>query len=152
MLIWANRFNIFCFLDNLDYSVQPQLYECLLAAGVKNDLLLKTTQEIDQFIQKNNDWLFGHLSYELKNSILGHPKKSLDPVGFPDLNFFTPEYLLELKGNTVTIRGTDAEKIYTQILNTQTESERKTEKRKQLYQRECACLPTNRRRNKGRAW
>ncbi|MGZ8536958.1 MAG: chorismate-binding protein [Flavisolibacter sp.] len=127
MLDWADRFNIFCFLDNLDYSVQPQLYECLLGVGVKNDLLLKTTKDVDAFLLKNNAWLFGHLSYELKDVIQGSSKSYYDPIGFAVMNFFSPEYLLELKGNTLTIRADYPDMIYAEILKAETRRESETE-------------------------
>jgi para-aminobenzoate synthetase component I len=117
MLSWANRFNIFCFLDNQDYSIQPQRYECLLAAGVKKSVTSNGLKYVDSFLQKNKSWVFGHLSYELKNSIHHFQSGKEDKVGFPSFFFFTPEFLIQISQNEVRIEGRDCEKMYEEILS-----------------------------------
>jgi para-aminobenzoate synthetase component I len=116
MLNWARRFNIFCFLDNQDYSIQPQQYECLLAAGVHRQVVSDDINEIDAFIQKGH-WLFGHLSYDLKNELHGfHPTRQ-DHVGFPHCFFFEPLVLLALEQDRLTISGDHPEQVFEQLMN-----------------------------------
>ena len=115
MLNWANQFNIFCFLDNQDYSIQPQRYECLLAAGSLQSVSSDNFKDIDQFLSNNKQWTFGHLSYELKNAIHGMSSGKEDKIGFPSSFFFTPKFLLQINGDQLFIEGDDCEKIYNEI-------------------------------------
>ena len=116
MLNWANRFNIFCFLDNQDYSVQSHRYDCLLAAGAEEQISSGSLKELDAFVSKNK-WCFGHLSYDLKNALYGFRSRKQDKIGFPDFYFFTPRYLFQLKGQKLLIEGADCEQVYKEILN-----------------------------------
>ena len=118
MLSWVKQFSIFCFLDNQHYSIQPQSYECLVAAGVADFVSSKNIKDIDCFLEKNKHWVFGHLSYDLKNSIHHFSSIKKNKVGFPDFFFFTPQILLQIKDNELKIAGDDAEKIYKEILET----------------------------------
>ena len=52
MLSWANRFNIFCFLDNADYSIQPHQHDCLLAAGVIDSVSSDDVRQLDAFFKQ----------------------------------------------------------------------------------------------------
>src|SRR6476646_5816034 len=97
MLNWANRFNIFCFLDNQDYSIQPHQYECLLAAGAVEYISTDRLKDLDAFLSTDK-WAFGHLSYQLKDSIYHFNKRKEDKIDFPDSFFFKPRYLCKLKG------------------------------------------------------
>jgi para-aminobenzoate synthetase component I len=116
MLNWAQRFNIFCFLDNQDYTIQPHHYECLLAVGANNrlDATQADFSAIDTFLQKNT-WFFGHLSYELGQSWYGLPAAAVDPIGFPSYLFFQPQYLIRLKGGEVIIEGIDPVSVLSEI-------------------------------------
>jgi para-aminobenzoate synthetase component I len=115
MLNWANRFNIFCFLDNQDYSIQPQRYECLLAAGAVESISSGDLKDLDAFLSKKR-WSFGHLSYELKNLIHHFPTTKEDKIGFPPFFFFVPEYLVQLRGNELLIEGEDCATVYSEML------------------------------------
>jgi para-aminobenzoate synthetase component I len=122
MLNWANRFNIFCFLDNQDYSIQPHQYECLLGAGTVEFVSSNDIKDTGSFLEKNKAWIFGHLSYELKNAIHHfHPNKE-DKIGFPGFFFFVPQFLMQITGNKLLIEGEDCEKIYNEILQQEIES------------------------------
>lgn len=118
MLGWTKQFNIFCFLDNHNYSIQPQQYECLLAAGAVDFISSNNLNDIDSFLQKHSDWVFGHLSYELKNSIHQQTSNKKDPIGFPLLYFFVPQILLQVKQNELLIIADDPQSVYRQILET----------------------------------
>jgi para-aminobenzoate synthetase component 1 len=117
MLSWANRFNIFCFLDNQDYSVHPHQYDCLLAAGAKHHTKSYQLEDLDEFLQQNTGWKFGHLSYELKNSIGKSKSAQTDAVGFPPMFFFTPQFFLQIKAGALVITAEDPEEICKEIFS-----------------------------------
>lgn len=114
MLNWAKQFNIFCFLDNQDYSIQPQQYDCLLAVGVEESVSSNDIKTVDTFLEKRR-WIFGHLSYDLKNSIHHFHPSEKNKIGFPDFYFFSPKILLEIKGESLTIHSEKAEEIFEEI-------------------------------------
>ena len=124
MLNWANRFNIFCFLDNQDYSIQPHRYECLLAAGSVENVSAGSLEDLDAFLSKNK-WAVGHLSYQLKDSIYHFNQRKEDKIGFPDFFFFKPRYLCQLNGQELLIEGEDCETVYAEILEAESEQDKK---------------------------
>lgn len=105
MLSWVNRFNICCFLDNHQYSSSHNSVECLAAAGAASifsptENILPSLQEL---YRNNQDWLFGHFAYDLKNAVAPLHSSHPDHIGFPDIFFFQPETVLQLSGNQLTI-------------------------------------------------
>jgi para-aminobenzoate synthetase component 1 len=122
MLNWADQFNICCLLDNQQYQLPHHSFECLLAAGHRHRYAapagnalewLATTYELEQ------DWMFAHLSYDLKNELEQLTSRHPDAIGFPDLSFFIPEFIIQLGFNEINI-GTWSnlhEDIYKQILS-----------------------------------
>ena len=46
---------------------------------------------------QHQDWLFGHLSYDLKNELERLNSKNPDNIGFSRLRFFQPIYVFELR-------------------------------------------------------
>lgn len=119
MLSWVNRFNICCFLDNHQYSSGYQSVECLAAAGAvavfspSADIL----RELKKFDREQNDWLFGHISYDLKNETEKLHSAHRDHIDFPVICFFRPETVLQLKEQQLMISSLaeDPEAIYKQI-------------------------------------
>jgi para-aminobenzoate synthetase component I len=119
MLNWVKPFNIFCLLDNQQYHFDEPAFECLLAAGSKANLKINAGNALDSlkdFYDQHKGWMFGHLSYDLKNEIEQLHSENTDGIGFPDLHFFVPEIVLQLKNNEVIIyyEG-DATKIFNAI-------------------------------------
>ncbi len=102
---WANRFTICCFLDNHHYHSAQQSVECLAAAGAVQVFSPKENilAQLDQFTDANADWLFGHISYDLKNELELLQSAHTDHIGFPDIFFFQPETVVQLKDNQLTI-------------------------------------------------
>jgi para-aminobenzoate synthetase component 1 len=121
MLSWANRFNICCFLDNHQYSDTYHSYEWLLAADAatifspqKNVL-----QCLARFSDMHNDWLFGHISYELKNEIEQLTSSNEDCIEFPGIFLFQPNVVLQFANDLVIISclKEKPEKIFNAILS-----------------------------------
>lgn len=132
VLNWVNRFNTFCFLDNHHYQIGPYSVECLLAAGVKRQLKAEAGNALEQlkeFIDSRSDgpprnigascltgsWLFGHLTYDLKNEIEKLSSSNPDAIGFPGLYFFEPEIMIRFNEKEMIIEATNPEKIFEEI-------------------------------------
>jgi para-aminobenzoate synthetase component 1 len=111
MLSWANQFNICCFLDNQHYHLPHHSYECMAAAGSLQTLATAAGtafEQLQQLYEHNHDWVFGHLSYDLKNETEGLSSNNTDYIGFPDLCFFIPEVILQLSERELLIGAVDA--------------------------------------------
>lgn len=122
MLNWVNQFNICCLLDNHHYNFLHHRYECIAAAGSVRSVKAQAGQAFHQlhsFIDPEKDWIFGHLSYDLKNEIEYLHSDGHDGIQFPDLFFFVPEIVLQLNESKLTIGSFDKDHalIYHQILS-----------------------------------
>ena len=106
MLNWANRFNIFCFLDNNDYRFEQPSFDCILAAGCKRAIELSpgdSFKSLKDFYDEKPCWFFGHLGYDLKNEIetLAPLKKPLIDFGLGF--FFEPEIIIQIKNGKFSV-------------------------------------------------
>jgi para-aminobenzoate synthetase component I len=70
-------------------------FESLLAVGAINQICpglhSDAFQELKDFSDKHKDWLFGFLSYDLKNQLENLSSIHDDGVGMPLMHFFLPE-------------------------------------------------------------
>lgn len=114
-LFLANKFDVCCFLDSNGFDDQYSKFDLLIAFGVKDKLILNPNENcfisLKKFRKVNKDWVFGGLSYELKNEIEDLYSKNQDGLNFPNLFFFSPLHLLIIKGNNLQIISPDAEHI-----------------------------------------
>jgi para-aminobenzoate synthetase component I len=60
--------------------------------------------DLHQYQSITQDWLFGYLSYDLKNDTEALTSKNFDGLAFPDLFFFQPKKLFFLKENQVEMQ------------------------------------------------
>lgn len=107
LLNWSNQFREVVFLDSNDYHNNYSEYDCVLS--VEAFTLLKTDyhnafDDLFQYQSTTKDWLFGYLSYDLKNDIEHLKSNNFDGLHFPDLFFFQPKKLFLLKGDQVEIQ------------------------------------------------
>lgn len=98
MLSWGNQFNICCFLDNHEYNSSHHSIECLLAAGS-----LQTFHDFSSVDNYHDDWLFGHLAYDLKNQIEELNSSNPDGIQFADFFFFQPQYIIKLTTHEISV-------------------------------------------------
>jgi para-aminobenzoate synthetase component 1 len=120
MLSWANRFGIFCFLDNHRYQTNYHSVECLLAVGSKSSFTANAgnaLSDLQNFIDKKPRWLFGHLGYDLKNEIESVTSSYKNKIGFPDIFFFEPRIMIRLSEKEMEIESDDDPgKIFEEIM------------------------------------
>ncbi len=104
LLLWSRRFTEIAWLDSNHYKQHHSNFEAVLAVNaftaVKTDYH-NAFEKLNEYQQVTKDWIFGYLSYDLKNDVESLTSKNFDGLGFPDLYFFQPQKLFILKGNIV---------------------------------------------------
>lgn len=94
-------------MDSNDYSQHYSNFDCVLAVdaftSIKTDYH-NAFDDLKQYQQITKDWLFGYLSYDLKNDIEHLQSNNFDGLDFPDLFFFQPKKIFLLKGNELEIQ------------------------------------------------
>ena len=107
LLFWSQQFREIIYLDSNDYPQNYSSYDCILAVdaftSIKTDYH-NAFEDLKQYQQSTKDWLFGYLSYDLKNDIEQLQSTNFDGLDFPDLYFFQPKKLFLLKGNQLEIQ------------------------------------------------
>jgi para-aminobenzoate synthetase component 1 len=102
LLMWSQQFREVIFMDSNEYPQEYSSYDCLLAVdaftAIKTDYH-NAFEDLKQYQQTTKDWLFGYLSYDLKNDSEVLYSNNFDGLNFPDLFFFQPKKILALKGN-----------------------------------------------------
>lgn len=105
-LQWASTLDVCCCLDSNQYSDPYSQYDCLIAFGVDHQLKENAGNafaQLKSFYEERKDWMFGLFSYELKNEVEEIKSRHTDELGFPDLYFFIPQFLIALKGDHITV-------------------------------------------------
>ncbi|WP_295182276.1 aminodeoxychorismate synthase component I [uncultured Christiangramia sp.] len=102
LLTWGNSFPDIVWLDsNLDSSENTE-FEAVLAVeaftAIKTDYQ-DAFDKLKEYQQTTKDWIFGYLSYDLKNDVERLKSSNYDGLQFPDLYFFQPQKLVFLKDN-----------------------------------------------------
>ena len=110
LLHWSNQFSEIVFLDsNSNYNLNKNYstYDYILAVeaftSIKTDYH-NSFQDLYQYQSQTKDWLFGYLSYDLKNDVEDLKSNNFDGLQFPDLYFFQPKKLFLVKGTQVEIQ------------------------------------------------
>jgi para-aminobenzoate synthetase component 1 len=107
LLTWSQQFREVIFMDSNDYPQRYSSYDCILAVdaftSIKTDYH-NAFEDLKQYQQATKDWLFGYLSYDLKNDIEILDSNNFDGLNFPDLFFFQPKKIFLVKGNQLEIQ------------------------------------------------
>ena len=107
LLGWAQQFREVVFFDSNNYQQLYTSYDTVLAVdaftSVKTDFH-NSFDELKIYQQTTKDWIFGYLSYDLKNDTEDLKSDNFDGLQFPDLFFFQPKKIFLLKGNQLEIQ------------------------------------------------
>lgn len=107
ILIWSQQFREVVFLDSNSYPGNYSSYDMVLAVdaftSIKTDYY-NAFEDLKAYQQTTKDWLFGYLSYDLKNDTEVLKSQNFDGLNFPDLFFFQPKKLFFLKGNQLEMK------------------------------------------------
>lgn len=107
LLNWSQQFREALFLDSNNYDQKYTSFDAVLAVdaftSIKTDEI-NAFEDLKQYQQTTRDWLFGYLSYDLKNDTEALKSKNFDGLNFPELFFFQPKKLFLLKENQLEIK------------------------------------------------
>lgn len=105
-LQWAASFKTASYFDSNGYSDPYSAFDTLIAAGTSTEIKTFSRHafnELQSFLDKQQCWIPGFLSYDLKNEIEDLQSSNPDHLNFPDLHFFVPEHLILIKGGEVKV-------------------------------------------------
>ena len=107
LLDWAQQYREIIYLDSNEYPQQYSSYDCIVAVdaftSIKTDYH-NAFEDLKVYQETTKDWLFGYLSYDLKNGVEDLVSHNDDGLHFPDLFFFQPKKIFLVKGNQLEIR------------------------------------------------
>lgn len=81
-------------------------FEWVIAAGSVDEISTgeqAAFEALQAFHEKHKDWVFGSLTYDLKNGIENLSSENSDGIQAPALHFFLPKYLFYFKGKNLLI-------------------------------------------------
>ena len=90
-------------------------FDWVIAAGVVDEISVgehNAFEELQQFHQKHKDWIFGSLSYDLKNGLEKLESTHPDGIQVPALHFFLPKYLFVFKENQLAVHHHESQEEF----------------------------------------
>jgi len=119
LLNWSVQYKVVSFLDNNEYNSSYSKYELLVGVGCikKFDIKENFFSSLSSFVNDTNDWIFGHLNYDIKNYIEDIYSNNIDRIHFPDAFLCIPEIVFILQKDELII-GTmqaDADRVFDEI-------------------------------------
>jgi len=107
LIEWAQQFETISWLDSNQYTQQHSSFDTVLAAeeftSIKTDFSA-AFEKLNEFQSLTRDYLFGYLSYDLKNDVETLESNNFDGLDFADLFFYQPQRIVFIKDNLVTFK------------------------------------------------
>ncbi|MCD0471769.1 anthranilate synthase component I family protein [Flavobacterium sp. JAS] len=130
LLTWSQQFREIVFLDSNSYPQEYSSFDCVLAVDAFTSLKTdfhNAFDDLKQYQQTTKDWLFGYLSYDLKNDVEALKSSNFDGLDFPDLFFFQPKKIFTLKGDQLEMQylllcDDEVEEDFEEIVQSQNDS------------------------------
>jgi len=103
-LTWAQQYTEVVWLDSNKYKTKYSSFDAILAVDGLTSISTDTTnafKKLSDYQTQTNDWIFGYLSYDLKNDVERLESKNPDKLKFPELHFFQPKKIIKFTENTL---------------------------------------------------
>ncbi|MBA3705776.1 MAG: anthranilate synthase component I family protein [Bacteroidetes bacterium] len=108
------RFNRVCVFDSNPQVNNNKYLQAsqLIAVGCIRELIVKqegnALEQLQQFINENKNWIFGYLTYDLKNEVENLNSRNTGGIALPALHFFVPQVVLQINNSSASIFYDDA--------------------------------------------
>ena len=111
---WLELKDISVCLNSNDYLDRVGDIESIVAAEAQSKLPYTNSDslhKLDNYIKKTKDWIFGYLSYDLKNEIEDLVSKNKSSFNLPNLFFFQPKKIWIIKKDKIEAHYIDENQI-----------------------------------------
>jgi para-aminobenzoate synthetase component I len=109
------------FNSNSESNISQTANDELIAIGCTNEIIVKNDHNaltsLQTFSKKNKFWIFGFLSYDLKNEIENLDSGNTDGLDFPLLHFFVPQVVIQIIEDTHFVYYDDASTKIEEVQN-----------------------------------
>lgn len=126
LLRWAQQYETAVWLDSNNHNQSYTSFHSILAVdeftSIQTDVV-NAFEKLKEYQSITQDYLFGYLSYDVKNATENLTSTNSDGLGFSELFFFQPQKILFVKNNSIEFQyltmvddeiDTDFEAICTQ--------------------------------------
>ncbi len=126
ILTWAQQFEEVAWLDSNNFKDSHSTFKAVLAVdaftAIRTDSF-NAFEKLEEYQTTTKDWLFGYLTYDLKNDVENLSSSNVDVLDFPDLQFFQPKKIFFFSETEVEIHylnmvDDELESDWETILNT----------------------------------
>lgn len=103
---YFSKFEVFSILDRNNFNQIPDLileYDFIAALDKITDFENINFETLNYQFNKLNDWLFGYLSYDMKNKVENLSSMNFDGIKAPEMFFFQPRFVLFLQNDELTV-------------------------------------------------
>lgn len=126
LVSWAGNFSCAVIIDHNQFSHPSADPDYLVAADSLDTVTItpgKIFDSIAAFHDLHKDWLFGYLTYDVKNEtepgILVDNPLHVDGIQFPVAHFFRPKHIIRLSNDLLTIESLEnPHSVYASIMST----------------------------------
>ncbi|MDC1237659.1 anthranilate synthase component I family protein [Polaribacter sp.] len=104
LLSWSQQFETVLWLDSNNYQQQYASFDSALAieefTSIKTDYT-NAFDKLKEYQTITKDYIFGYISYDVKNDVERLSSNNYDGLDFADLYFFQPQKLIFIKGKNI---------------------------------------------------
>jgi len=102
ILQWAEQYYEVVWLDSNAHKQKYDSFDALIAVDALTSIKTDHKNAFDDlktYQEQTKDWIFGYLTYDLKNDVEKLESANFDGVEFPELYFFQPKKIIKIKGH-----------------------------------------------------
>ncbi|MRX64845.1 anthranilate synthase component I family protein [Maribacter luteus] len=104
LISWSQQFYETVWLESNAHLKTYSSFDAILAVDALT--LIQTDafnafEDLKAYQQETKDWIFGYLTYDLKNDVENLSSKNRDGLHFPELFFFQPKKIIKITGKKV---------------------------------------------------
>ena len=107
LLRWAQQYQTAIWLDSNKHHLEHSNFDNILAleefTSIQTDAE-HAFEKLKEYQTITQDYLFGYISYDVKNASENLTSTNVDDLGFAELFFFQPQKILFIKDNRVEFR------------------------------------------------
>ena len=104
ILRWSQQYETAVWLDSNKHDQNYTSFHSILAVdeftSIKTDYV-NAFDKLKEYQSITQDYLFGYISYDVKNATENLTSKNIDGLGFADLYFFQPQKILFIRNDSI---------------------------------------------------